>query len=149
MRLLRTLSLPLLHRGDRLLNSITTWFILAVCASLAAVVSQWSVTCLIVAGGCWLFFVFWFSARLQRELARRDLAEQCCPVCGEAVGEETATRAFESYADDCHSLIEKAKADGAFSIEPGSPLVLNCPGCSAPLFFDYLHASELSKASAQ
>jgi hypothetical protein len=143
MKLLRILSLPLLQRGDRMTNSITVWLVLAVCASIGAAFSgRWSMACAAVV--CWLVFAFWFSARLQRELARRYLAEQCCPLCGEEVGKESAASAFDEFTENACHFIDQAQAKAAFSIEPGSPLPLTCLKCSQPLFFDYVDTRRLS-----
>jgi hypothetical protein len=91
-----------------------------------------------------LYFAFWFSARMQRELGVRRLAAQVCPVCGIQIGKEASSMAFADYTQSSSQFIQECKVRGAWFIEPASPLGFACQGCSRHLYFDYLDSAVLS-----
>jgi len=141
---LRVFSLPLLHRGDRLTNSVSVWFTV-----LAFGVAFWiCASGLLRSLGMMLallalpFFVFWFSAHLQRMHGLHRLAQHACPGCGLRIGRAAAEIAFEGYSRSCLEFIQSNR--GAFSIDLGSPLGLHCRGCSQQMFYDYLDSDSLS-----
>ena len=144
MKAFRVFSLPLLHHGDRLTNSISVWFVIVLLGVVGwSVGSGWMKTLSSVLSlGSFPIFGFWFSARLQRERGRRDLAEQTCAVCGTRVGKEASLMAFANYTRTCLNFLEESR--DAFSIEPAFPLELACQQCSSELFYDYLGSGQLS-----
>lgn len=54
----------------------------------------------------------------------------------------TAFEAFAEFTRSCVAFIEQA--EGAFSIDLGPALYFTCPGCSAPLFYDYVDSQVVS-----
>ena len=144
MKPLRALSLPLLHRGDRLTNSVSVWFtVLALGAAFWIGASGLLRTLGMVLALLSLpIFVFWFSAHLQRVLGLRSLAQHACPACGLRIGREAADIAFASYSRSRLEFIQSSR--GAFSIDLGSPLGFDCRGCSHRLFYDYLDSDSLT-----
>ena len=144
VKALRTFSLPLLYRGDRLSNSISLCFLLVVATGLGWHFATGSLR--YICGALALFsllrFAFWFSAHLQRELGLRRLAMLPCPSCHTIVGRRAASLALAAYTHAWQTFIHQSR--GSFSADLAPPLLCACGVCGRKLIFDYLNSGELT-----